>query len=151
MRRLIFKICWSFYLIFNRNLNFWGWGSESVQIINFVLSLIWGCSKCIWICSICALNVVGAALFTTWAVLEETILLNLCSEPIQSNSSNFQVENIAMIEENAQNQTANQNMRWESELFQDVNRAICMHLEQPQVRFKTNRKFEHFLSLSIRN
>jgi hypothetical protein len=40
--------------------------------------------------------------------VEETILLNLCSKPIKSNSSNFQDTHRAMVEENAQNQTANQ-------------------------------------------
>ncbi len=39
---------------------------------------------------------------------------------------------------------------WESELFQDTNRAIWTHLEQPQIKLETNRKFERFLSLSIR-
>jgi hypothetical protein len=39
---------------------------------------------------------------------EETILLNLCSGPILSNSCNFQDANRAMIEENSGNPTANQ-------------------------------------------
>jgi hypothetical protein len=40
--------------------------------------------------------------------VEETVLLNLCSEPKYSSSSNFQDANRIMTEENAQNQTADQ-------------------------------------------
>jgi hypothetical protein len=38
---------------------------------------------------------------------EETVILNLCSEPIKSNCSNLQDTNRAMLVENARNQTAN--------------------------------------------
>jgi hypothetical protein len=58
--------------------------------------------------SICVLNVAGAALFRSRTEVEETIILNLCSKHIYSNSSNFQDANSAMIVENAGNQTANQ-------------------------------------------
>ncbi len=140
MRPLIFEIVWSFSLIYNRHLNFLSWGSKSVQIFLFVLNLIWGCSKCVWICSICVVNVAGDALFRSWKEVEETIILNLCSKPLLSNSSNFQDANSAMIVENPWNQTENQKKVWKSELFQDANRAVWTHLEQPQFRFKTKSK-----------
>jgi hypothetical protein len=54
------------------------------------------------------LNVAGAALFRSWTEDEETILLNLYSEPKQSSSSNFQDANRAMIVENVQNEIAEQ-------------------------------------------
>jgi hypothetical protein len=108
MRHLISKFFLNFSLIFNRHLNFFSWGLKRVQIFHFVLNLFRGCSKCVWICSICVLNVAGGALFRSWTELEETILLNLYSGPIKSNSSNFQDANRAMIEENAGNPIANQ-------------------------------------------
>jgi hypothetical protein len=55
-----------------------------------------------------------------------------------------------MIEENEWNQTPNHKRCWESEFVQIANRALWLHLELPQIRFETNRKFERFLSLSIR-
>jgi hypothetical protein len=140
MRRLIFKIFWSFSLIYNKHLNFLSWGSNGVQIFHFVLNLIWGCSKCVKICSICFLNVARAALFRSWTEVEETIFLNLCLKPILSNSSNFQNANRAMIVENAWNQTANQKRHGKSELLQDTYRAIWTHLEQPQLGFETKLK-----------
>jgi hypothetical protein len=136
MRRLIFKYFWSLSLIYNRHFNFLSWGSKKVQIVLFVLNLIWGCSKCVQICSICILNVAGAALFRSWTEVEETTILNLCSKPIKSNSSNFQDTNRAMIVENARNSNSLSEKDWNSELFQDTNGAIWTHLEQPQSRFK---------------
>jgi hypothetical protein len=47
------------------------------------------------------LNVAGAAQFRPWTEIEETIILNLCLKPVQSNSNNFQDINKTMIEENA--------------------------------------------------
>ncbi len=82
IRRLIFKIFWRVPLIYYRHFNFLSWGSKSVQIFHFVLNLIWGCSKWVQICSICVLNIAGAAQFRSWTEVEETIILNLCSEPI---------------------------------------------------------------------
>ncbi len=49
-----------------------------------------------------------------------------------------------MIEENAGNPISNKKKDWESELFQDTNRAIWTHLEQPQIKLETNRKFDAF-------
>jgi hypothetical protein len=40
--------------------------------------------------------------------VEETVLLNLCSEPKYSSSSNFQNANRLMTAENVQNPTADQ-------------------------------------------
>jgi hypothetical protein len=108
MRRLIFKFFWTLSLIFNMHLIFLSWGSKSVQIFHFVLNLIWGCSKCVRICSIWVLDVAGTALFRFWTEADESTVLSLCSKPIYSNSSNFQ----------------------------DANRAILTHLEQPQIRFE---------------
>jgi hypothetical protein len=56
----------------------------------------------------------------------------------------------AMIEENARNQQPIRKSHRSSELFQEANRAVSMHFEQPQIRFKTNIEFELFLSLSIK-
>jgi hypothetical protein len=135
MRHLIFKNFWSLSFIYYRHFNFLSWVSKSVQIFHFVLNLIWGCSKWVWMCSICDLNVVGAALFRSRTKVEEHIIL----KPI-SNSSNFQDANRAMIVGNVWNQTANQKRHWKSELFQDANRTIWTHLEETQFRFETKWK-----------
>jgi hypothetical protein len=108
MRHLIFTIFWNISLIYNKHFNFLSWGSLSVQIFQYVLDLIWGCSKCFRIFSICVLIFVGAAQFRSWTKVEETIILNLCSKPIKSNSINFHDTNRVMIVENAGNQTTNQ-------------------------------------------
>ncbi len=55
-----------------------------------------------------------------------------------------------MTEENMRNQTAISKRRRGSELFQDANGAIRTHLEQPQIRLKTSRKSERFMSFRIR-
>jgi hypothetical protein len=103
IRRLIFKNYWSLPLNYYRHFNFLSWGSKSVQIFHFFLNLIWGCSKWVKICSICFLNVAGAALCRSWTEVEETIIPNLSSKPIYSNSINFQDANRAMIVENLGN------------------------------------------------
>ncbi len=66
MRHLIFKIFLSEPSIFIRPLKFLCLGSKRIQIFHCDLNLIWGCSKWVRICSICVLNVAGAALFRSW-------------------------------------------------------------------------------------
>ncbi len=94
----------SYVFFFYRHLNFLCWG---IQISDFVSNLIWRYSTCIWISSICDMNVAGTILFSSWTENEDTILLKLWSEPKQSSSSKFQDANRAMIEEKALNLTAN--------------------------------------------
>jgi hypothetical protein len=138
---------WPLPLIFHMRLNFLSGGSKSVKIFHFVLNLLCGCSKCVLICSVYVLNVAGAVLFRFWIKIEKTIHLNLCSEPKQTSSSNFQDANRTLMHEIKQ---PIRKRLSESELFQDANRAVWTRLEQPQIKCETNRKFEHFLSLCIR-
>jgi hypothetical protein len=57
-----------------------------------------------------------------------------------------------MIEENAGNPIANQKKALRVGIISGHKyRTICTHIEQPQIKFETNRKFERFLSLSIKN
>jgi hypothetical protein len=124
MRRLIFNIFKSLSLVYNRHFNLLSWGSKSIQIFHFVLNLIWGCSRCIRICSICVLNVAGAALFRCWTEVEESIILHLCSKP----KIMWEIKQPI------------RKRHWWSELLKDANRAIWTHLEQPQLRFETKWK-----------
>ncbi len=142
MRCPMFKNFWSLSLIYNRQFNFLSWGSKSIQIFQFVLNLIWGCSTCVQICSIWVLNVAGAALFRSWTEVEETIVLNLCSKPyigqLQQLSGHKQSNDYGKCEKShsqSEKGTASQNY------FRTQNRAISMHLEQPQFRLKTKWKF----------
>jgi hypothetical protein len=54
-----------------------------------------------------------------------------------------------MIEENGHNSAANQKKGTEIQNYFRMQIEQFEHLEQPQIRFETNRKFESFLSLSI--
>jgi hypothetical protein len=58
----------------------------------------------------------------------------------------------AMIEENAGNPIANQKKALRVRIISGHKycRAFWTHLDQPQIKFETPRKFERFLSLSKR-
>jgi hypothetical protein len=162
MRRLTFKIFWSLSLIYYRHFNF-SWGSKRVKIFHFVLNLNWGCSKCVQICSICVLNVAGAALFACW-MLQELLYLGP-EQRLRRQSSSICVQNLYRATPatfRMQIEQWLQKMRdikqpiikrhWKSELFQDTNTVEQFECIQSGFNLgsKQNIKFERFWSLSLR-
>jgi hypothetical protein len=151
MRRLIIKHFWSLFLIYYRHFYFLSWGSKSVQVFPFVLTLIWGCSKWVQIALFASWNnsdfqclfLIGClisrifynlALFASWQLLE---LLYICFE-----------HKLRIIVSS----TPVQDLNWAAPAtFRTQREQIRTHFEQPQIRLRTKWKILTLLEPKHKN
>jgi hypothetical protein len=140
MRRLILKIFLSEPSIFNRNLKFLCLGSKRVQI--FILS---------WTKFEAAQNGFEFALFASWMLQEllylgpeqrlRRLLSSICVQnQYRATPATFRLQIEQYCRKCSKIKQPIRKRHWKSELFQNANRAIWTHLEQPQIRFRTKWK-----------